>query len=231
MNIDGTGAVPIKGVIFDFHGTLVAPRDADLWIDGALRRTAQAGGPVPALSAAERSGLHDYLDRIWEHAHAIDPDSSRDLSHARHVEVFSRTVARCPGVGPELITALYDVMTEQWPAFDDAGPVLRRLRERGVRVVLLSNIGTDVRPNLEGNGISELFDDIVLSYEVGLVKPNPAIFQLALDRLAVPADQALMVGDNARDDAGGAVLGIRTLILPRTTGPVHGLGSVLRLID
>lgn len=40
-----------------------------------------------------------------------------------------------------------------------------------------------------------------------------------------------MVGDSWRDDAGAAALGIRTLLLPRTTGPVHGLDAVLRLVD
>jgi FMN phosphatase YigB (HAD superfamily) len=40
-----------------------------------------------------------------------------------------------------------------------------------------------------------------------------------------------MVGDNPHDDAGAALLGIRTLLLPRTSGPRHGLDVVLRLVD
>jgi FMN phosphatase YigB (HAD superfamily) len=39
-----------------------------------------------------------------------------------------------------------------------------------------------------------------------------------------------MVGDNPVDDVGAAALGIRTLVLPRTPAPVHGLGLVLRLV-
>ena len=39
-----------------------------------------------------------------------------------------------------------------------------------------------------------------------------------------------MVGDNAKDDGGGSVLGMRTLILPRTAGPVHGLAAVTALV-
>jgi len=39
-----------------------------------------------------------------------------------------------------------------------------------------------------------------------------------------------MVGDSGRDDSGGTALGIRTLILPRTSGPVHGLGAVVSLV-
>jgi FMN phosphatase YigB (HAD superfamily) len=70
----------------------------------------------------------------------------------------------------------------------------------------------------------------VLSYEVGVVKPDPAIFELALDRLGRPGRRTLMVGDSPRDDVGGVTHRIRTLILPRTDGPVHGLGTVLRMV-
>jgi hypothetical protein len=39
-----------------------------------------------------------------------------------------------------------------------------------------------------------------------------------------------MVGDSPRDDVGGVSLNIRTLILPRTARPVHGLGTVLQMV-
>jgi beta-phosphoglucomutase-like phosphatase (HAD superfamily) len=71
---------------------------------------------------------------------------------------------------------------------------------------------------------------VVLSYEVGVVKPDPEIFRRATNLLGLSAEQTLMVGDSWRDDAGAAAIGIRTLILPRTIGPVHGLASVLRLV-
>jgi HAD superfamily hydrolase (TIGR01509 family) len=65
---------------------------------------------------------------------------------------------------------------------------------------------------------------------VGAVKPEQEIFVHALKRLGLHAGEVLMVGDNWRADAGAAALGIRTLILPRTTGTTHGLGAVLRLV-
>ena len=75
------------------------------------------------------------------------------------------------------------------------------------------------------------YDEIVLSYEVGCVKPQRRIFEIALERLGLPASQVLMVGDNAHDDGGATHLGMRTLILPRTAGPVHGLAAVSALVD
>jgi HAD superfamily hydrolase (TIGR01509 family) len=121
-------------------------------------------------------------------------------------------------------------MPDQWVPFIDTVPVLRGLKSRGVRIVVLSNIGLDIRPLLDRVGVSGLLDGVVLSFEVGLVKPDPAIYARALELLDVPGSQTLMVGDSPRDDVGGVSLKIRTLILPRTEGPVHGLGTVLQMV-
>jgi FMN phosphatase YigB (HAD superfamily) len=136
----------------------------------------------------------------------------------------------CSGIKPDLIAALYAVMPDQWLLFDDTLPVLRELKSRGVRIVLLSNIGLDIRPFLDRVGVSGLLDGVVLSFEVGLVKPDPAIYARALELLDVPGIQTLMVGDSPRDDVGGVPLKIRTLILPRTEGRVHGLRTVLQMV-
>jgi HAD superfamily hydrolase (TIGR01549 family) len=107
---------------------------------------------------------------------------------------------------------------------------LEALRNKGVRVAMLSNVGFDLTPTLERTGVHALIEGAVLSHAVGVVKPDPGIFQRALDILALPASEVLMVGDAWRDDAGAAALGIRTLILPRTDDPSHGLELVLRLV-
>jgi HAD superfamily hydrolase (TIGR01509 family) len=221
---------PIKGVIFDFHATLVDARDPGDWIRAAQVRLGRPG-PLPSSpEPADVDDLSAFMHRIWEHASVIDPASERDLSQAHHRDVFSRTVGQRSDVDPELIDALYAVMADQWVAFDDTLPVLRELKARGLRVALLSNIGLDIRPHLEQIGVADLVDRVVLSYEVGVVKPAPGIFQHALDMLGLAAGETLMVGDSWHADAGAAALGIRTLILPRTLGPVHGLDAVLRLV-
>lgn len=221
---------PINGVIFDFHATLVDRGDPDRWIAAAFRHLAGLGRPTPELGDTEFDRLCAHLDHLWQHAHTIDPTSERDLSRARHRDVFARTVALVPGIEPDLIAALYTVMPDQWVTFDDTLPVLRELRSRGVRIVVLSNIGIDIRDHLDRVGVGDLLDGVVLSYEVGLVKPDPAIFAHALELLDVPGSRTLMVGDSPRDDVGGVSLDIRTLILPRTRGSVHGLDAVVRLV-
>lgn len=215
---------PIEGVIFDIHSTLIDQGIASDWLDAALDVA-----PHP-LTDEERASLVAFLDRIWEGARVADPTSSRDLSFEDHSRVFHELIAAGPNVDRSLANALYDVMLDTWHAYDDAVPTLRGLRALGVRVCLLSNAGVPIRDVLDREGVTPWIDATVLSYEVGAVKPDPRIFHAALDALGLPADRVLMVGDNAHDDGGGASLGIRTLILPRTAGRVHGLAAALAVV-
>lgn len=216
---------PILGVIFDIHSTLVDQGNAEEWLTLALARS-----PHP-LTADERSTLMAFLDRIWEGARVADPLSTRDLSFADHARVFHSLIDAGPGVDRALAEALYEVMLDTWHAYEDSVPTLAGLQQRGLPICLLSNAGVPIRAVLDREGLTDHYDHIVLSYEVGAVKPDARIFRAALEALALPAAAVLMVGDNAHDDGGGAALGIRTLILPRTAGRRHGLGIVLGLVD
>ena len=215
---------PIRGVIFDIHSTPVDQGDAEDWLSLALERS-----PHP-LDDGQRRELVAFLDRIWEGARIADPTSSRDLSFADHSRVFHELIEAGPGIDRPLANALYDCMLDTWRAYDDTVPMLRGLREAGIRVCLLSNAGVPIRTVLDRDGITPWIDGVVLSYEVGCVKPDHRIFRAALDVLGLQAQETLMVGDNAHDDGGGAALGLRTLILPRTAGRVHGLHVVPALV-
>ena len=129
-----------------------------------------------------------------------------------------------------LTDAIYEVMLNVWSAYDDTVPMLRALRDAGLRLALISNAGVPIRTVLDRDGITDLVDAIVLSYEVGWVKPDLRIFQAAVNTLGLRPTQVLMVGDSGTDDVGGTPLGIRTLILPRTTGRIHGLDLVTRML-
>jgi len=212
---------PIRAVLLDFHATLVDQGDAHEWLEAGLARSGVA------LGQAERAAITERLDDIWMHARVIDPDSGRDHSAQAHAAVFREVMT---GHAPDaLVEALYAVMLDMWWAYDDSAPLLEALRARGVRTAVLSNVGVDIRPVMARQGL--VTDAVILSCAVGAVKPQPEIFAAALAALDVPAEDALMVGDSWKDDAGAGALGIRTLILPRTRGRVHGLDAVLRLVD
>jgi HAD superfamily hydrolase (TIGR01509 family) len=211
----------IRAVILDFHSTLVDQGDATEWLAGGMARSRVH------LDLDEREAVIARLDDVWAHAREIDPDSGRDHSAEAHAGVF-REVMR-GHVDDRLGQALYDVMLDMWHAYDDSAPLLDELRARGVRTAVLSNIGVDIRPLLERERLR--VDAVILSCEVGAVKPEPEIFRAALDALDARPEETLMVGDAWKDDGGAAALGIRTLILPRTRGRIHGLDAVLRLVD
>jgi HAD superfamily hydrolase (TIGR01509 family) len=227
-SLDGPAA--IEAVLFDFHSTLVDQGDPHAWLELAWRHAGRAGTARDSLGAERADQLASWMNRIWEHVLEVDPHSQRDLSSRRHREVYDALMDRLPEVGEDLSAALYEVMLETWVPYDDALPTLRALKARGLKLALISNVGVDVRGVLARGGMGDLFDAVILSFEVGSVKPDRTIFQLALDALGVPPGRALMVGDSARDDAGAAHLGIRTLLLPRTTGIEHGLELVVRLV-
>jgi len=216
-------SAPITAVIFDFHATLVDQGDADQWLDAAV---AHAGHDVD-MAPIERATIMERLDDVWAHAREVDPASDRDQSAQSHHAVFHEVMEG--HVPIDLGAALYTVMLNMWRAYDDAAAVLATLRQRGIRTAVLSNVGVDIRPVMEREGLR--VDAVVLSCEVGAVKPDPIIFEAALQALGTMAEETLMVGDSWKDDSGAAAIGMRTLLLPRTRGPEHGLDLVLRLID
>jgi putative hydrolase of the HAD superfamily len=100
--------------------------------------------------------------------------------------------------------------------WEDARPVVSRLRERGVKTALISNCSHSTRPIVDRLGLDELFDTIVLSFEVGSHKPDPAIYLEALRRLGgVPPERAVFVDDQTGYCDGAAALGIGALLIAR----------------
>lgn len=215
---------PIRGVIFDLHATLIDQGSADEWLDSALVRA-----PVD-LTFQERNTLVNFLDLVWENARVHDPDSRRDLDPVLHEEVFHALIDDGPGIDQALAAALYATLLDTWHAYTDAVPTLIELRSLGSRIGLISNVGVSIRPVLEREGLLEHVDGVTLSCEIGCVKPDARIFHEAANAIGCAPASVLMVGDSGKDDAGAAHIGMRTLILPRTRGPVHGLGVVPALV-
>ena len=71
----------------------------------------------------------------------------------------------------------------------------------GIKLAVVSNFDTRLRPILEELGLVDLFDCVVISAEVGAEKPNPVIFEKACSILGVTAAQSLVLGDDRRQVA------------------------------
>jgi putative hydrolase of the HAD superfamily len=85
--------------------------------------------------------------------------------------------------------------------FANLQSMLSKLRENGIKVALISNgFGQFQYDNFKALQIEHLFDEVLISEWEGLRKPDPAIFNRALAKLGVPAEQALFVGDHPDND-------------------------------
>lgn len=217
-----------RAVLFDAGDTLIRLSGSG----GVLLRAAAA-----ALGATPGP---DDLELVWRRvldraSTAEELAKGRDLSLARHREVWTAlyTAAGCEQVAPGLSAELYarTIDAASWEAFPDSAPVLRAVRERGLRIGVLSDTGFDLRPTLDRTGLGPYLDVVLFSYELGVCKPAAKSFLTACDRLAVPPAQVLMVGDNPLTDGGAVGAGLTALLLPRpaSTGP-RGLDRVLALL-
>jgi len=99
--------------------------------------------------------------------------------------------------------------------YDDTLPALRELRGRGMRTAIVSNCDHFTRPAVDALGLEDEVDTVLLSFEVGAMKPDAPIYEEALRRLAVDADQAVFVEDQADYCEGAEALGIRALRIER----------------
>jgi len=124
------------------------------------------------------------------------------------------------GVADHHAEALYGRLIDpsSWTPYPDTAGVLRGLHGQGIKTAVVSNIAFDIRPAFQALGVADDVDEFVLSFEVGAVKPDAAIFQTALTRLGVEAAHAVMVGDSDEADGGARAVGCRfSLVDPLPT--------------
>ena len=207
-------------MLFDFHSTLVDQGSSELWLEIACERV--------KLDPLDYRELVPKLNSIVEFARIEDPHHKRDLSGTAHEEIFTRLLGDF--TEEPLTSALYSSITQAWFPYEDTIPVLDALREQGITTAIISNIAIDVNEIMARIGIANCVDYVFTSAQLGYVKPNPEIFLAVSEAIGIGPADLLMVGDNALDDGGAGAVGIRTLILPRTTGPIHGLATVLGVI-
>ena len=100
--------------------------------------------------------------------------------------------------------------------FDDALPIIRTLKVRGIVLGLVSNLSRALDGHVKELGLTPYLDFALTSSEIGAEKPHPPIFLAALERAGVAASEAIHVGDQYHSDVIGAKnVGINPLLLDR----------------
>ena len=212
----------VRAVLFDYSGTLFRLEEDDSWFEGMqvderevdghvqaelMRRLTAPTGIFKEMTAASNvaAGAAAEAYRAWV---------NRDLEPHLHREAYLH-VLRKSGLPDHHAEALYDRVIDpaSWTPYPDTAEVLGGLHRRGIKTAVVSNIAFDVRPAFQAIGAADDVDEFVLSFEVGAVKPDAAIFEAALTRLGVAAEDAVMVGDSEEADGGARALGCGFLLV------------------
>ena len=208
---------PLRAVTLDATGTLfTAPRLGSIYSEVFARH---------GLDSAPEE-IAPVLRTVWQELACVT-DGSRDRFSV-HPEGsrgwwrrYAERVAEHLGLPPPsrfAVAELYDrfAQADSWELYPDTLPGLDRLRRAGLSLAVVSNWDERLVAVLEGLGLRGRLDAVAYSAEVGYEKPDPRIFEAALARLDVRADEAAHVGDRPRDDVEGALaLGMTAVLLDR----------------
>ena len=180
----------VKAVIFDMFETLVTMFEgrtyysediaADMGVDTELfRREWQATENDRTVGKmTSKEGLTIAFKKL-----GVFSEESVRLTAAKRYEAISDTFERVP---------------------DESLQLLKELRKAGIKTALITNTFSDECEIIRKSRLYPLFDEALISYELGMRKPDPEIYRAALERLGVKAEECLYVGDGGSRELFGA---------------------------
>jgi epoxide hydrolase-like predicted phosphatase len=165
----------IRAVIFDFGGVLVRMVD-----------------DRPRIKLAQQLGIQlEQLDYLVFMSESARKASLGEISVGMHWEAVRKALAIAPEAMSQFLEQYWSADDVNWALLE----IIHRLRPK-YKVGLLSNAWDDLRHTLHARwNIDGLFDDLVISAEVKLIKPDPRIFHLAVDRLAMQPTETIFIDD------------------------------------
>lgn len=196
----------IRAIFFDFGGVLVRTEDKE-----------------PRTRLAERFGM---TYREIE-ATVFGGESSRraslgEITEAEHLQICAETLGVPKGEADALARQFFagDVIDHTLLDF------VRSLRP-GYKVGLISNAWSGLRSWMAANRFDDVFDHMVISAEVGLMKPGAAIYIHALEKLATAPAEAVFVDDFEENIAGARAVGMHAVHFTDATKALEELKSLL----
>ena len=196
----GANRAEIQFVYFDCGGTLlrVLPSVGTVYSN----RAAEHGFRVEAdlLDRQFLQAWNDSKERARARGYACSDEILRDEWRRIVTDTFGDTISS-EAMG-EVFEDLYLYFVEPsaWTLDPGIRPLLDRLRRQGFRLGILSNWDRRLRWTLEKLGLLELFDEFVISNEIGWEKPHPLVFEQAVEKAGCRAENILHVGDSLEAD-------------------------------
>jgi putative hydrolase of the HAD superfamily len=124
-------------------------------------------------------------------------------------------IADDPTLVAELVELERAFLLDGVHLYEDSLPVMRALREREIRVAVVSNCSHSTRPIVERLGLEDEADAVVLSFEIGVAKPDAGIYLTALEQLRVAPDEAVFVDDQTAYCDGATTVGMDAYLIQR----------------
>ena len=228
----------VRAVLFDLDDTLFDHHHcARAALVGVRAGDSCFANVDPAAFEAAHAG-------ILEELHPDVVAGKLELNAAR-IERFRRLYAwagleASPQVAARAAATYRQSYLEARREVRGAAALLSALKAHARIAVVSNNLLQEQREKLRHCALDTLIDVLVVSEEAGVAKPDPAIFQMALERVGASADEAVMIGDSwANDIEGARAAGIRAIWFNRTgaTSPdpevatMHCLEPVDRVLD
>ena len=197
----GLRSAGLDAVTIDAYGTLVTLRDPVPALRLALRaRGVERSRDEVAAAFAEEARY--YVGRSHEGA----DEASLALLRRDCAEVFLRALGA--RIDPASFADEY-VAALRFTPLPGVAEAVEELTAIGLRLAVVSNWDIALTGYLEELGLRDRFAAIVTSAEAGAPKPDPRIFELALERLGVEPERALHIGDAEADELGARAAGMR----------------------
>ena len=205
-------------ILFDAGGTLI--------LQDPVEMGQRLGSPIDPLRAHR---AHYHAMAAYSDLRLAGEDADWDWWLERY---FTLLEVDDPHLAGERIQRGYALWNHP---IDGVADTIARLKELGARVAVVSNSDGTVRASLARAGLLDLFEFVLDSHEVGVSKPEPAIFHAALERMGLEPGDAWYVGDSVFHDVGGArsaVLAEAVLVDPYSLGPadVKSVATVAGLL-
>ncbi|MDH3700274.1 MAG: HAD family hydrolase [Alphaproteobacteria bacterium] len=197
-----------KTILFDMDGTLIAAyQRPDLAWQSVLSEFASR------IQNTDTDALADAINEsgrtLWRKIEATPGEHKNlryDIEATRHLIVqtgLQEAGVNDPTLAGDIATRFNAYRREQLTAFPGALETVDRLRDRGVRLALVTNGGIkDQSAKIERFGLAQQFDHVVISEQFGADKPDPTIYQHVLEVFDCAPSEAWMVGDNLHFDVG-----------------------------
>lgn len=237
----------MKAVLFDLGHTLI-DYYCD-WKGPEERGIAKIFEIVRETSPkTDHDEFNAYLTQRLQHARSMKYDQYVEVPLVDLIgEVLERYGCLDEDSLQRGLEAFYGVLLEDRRLVDGAVELLSSIKERGLTIGLISDVAWGLPSefpmrDITHFGLDAYFDDYVFSTDVGLRKPHPKIFKIALSNLGVQASEAMYVGNSLAQDIKGAQgVGMRAVLkcsafCPQADGvvPDHtvaNLGEVEGLIE